>query len=81
MLQGYDTTAIRHGKYSFPAISTTIIKLGGLSLTKSKPFTRESVIRIQRAAAKKHSGHIPKGSFAAKAQSIFDKQQSNNGRP
>lgn len=49
-----------------------------LSLSKPTSFTREDVIRIQRAAARKHGGSIPKGSFAAKAQSIYDKQQADN---
>lgn len=49
-----------------------------LSLTKPKYFTKEDVIRIQRASARKHGGKIPKGSFAAKAQSIYDKQQPEN---
>jgi len=47
-------------------------------LSQPKSFTREDVIRIQRAAAKKHGGSIPKGSFAAKAQSIYDKRQLDN---
>ncbi|WP_170923831.1 hypothetical protein [Desulfocicer vacuolatum] len=47
-------------------------------MSKPTSFTREDVIRIQRAAARKHGGSIPKGSFAAKAQSIYDKQQADN---
>jgi hypothetical protein len=49
-------------------------------LAKSNFFTKKSVIRIQRATARKHGGKIPKESFVAKVQSIFDKQQPNDTR-
>ena len=44
----------------------------------SKSFKKEDVSRIQKATAKKNGSKIPKGSFAAKTQSIFDKQQVKN---
>ena len=49
-------------------------------MTSPRPFTKEDVARIQRAAAKKHGGNIPKGSFAAKVQSIYAKQQANDNK-
>jgi len=34
----------------------------------TKPMTPEAAGRIQKAAAKKHGGNVPKNDFAARAQ-------------
>ena len=42
---------------------------------KNKMTTKDAA-RIMRATAKKHGGSVPKGSFAAKAQSRASKNAS-----
>ncbi|WP_082972347.1 hypothetical protein [Shewanella sp. UCD-FRSSP16_17] len=45
--------------------------------TNKTPMTPEAAARIQSAAAKRASGNVAKGSFAAKAQSAAAKNSGN----
>ncbi|WP_105253548.1 hypothetical protein [Pseudoalteromonas sp. T1lg75] len=45
----------------------------------STKMTPEAAARIQSATAKQNSGVVPKGSFAAKAQSIAAKNSTSKG--
>ena len=47
-------------------------------MKKSNPMTKEAAARIQRATAKKNGGTVPADSFAAKAQSVADKNTNSN---
>ena len=42
------------------------------------PMTKDAAARIQRAEAKEHGGGVPKGGFAARAQSTADKRANEN---
>ncbi len=41
---------------------------------KSRPMTKEATSRIQSATARQNGGTVPKGSFAARAQSTADRK-------
>jgi len=43
-------------------------------------LSKQDVKRIQSATAKKNGGETPKGSWAAKAQSISDKKNSSKNK-
>lgn len=49
-----------------------------MSKTKT-PMTPEAASRIQSSTAKQNSGSVPKGSFAARAQSGAAKNSNNKG--
>lgn len=50
-------------------------------MTQNKsPMTSEAAARIQSSVAKQNGGSIPKGSFAARAQSSAAKNTSNTGK-
>lgn len=45
----------------------------------TKPMTKAAASRIQSAAAKSNGGAVPKGSFAARAQSAASNPRPPNG--
>ncbi len=53
-------------------------------MTKQAPprirtqVTAEAVKRVQQAVAAQNDGQTPKGSLAAKLQSVYDRQKTNN---
>jgi len=42
------------------------------------PVTAEAVKRVQQAVAAQNDGKTPKGSLAAKLQSVHDRQKATN---
>lgn len=42
------------------------------------PVTAEVVKRVQQAVAAQNDGKTPKGSLAAKLQSVYDRQKATN---
>ena len=46
---------------------------------KKNPLTSDAIKRITSASAKQNDGKIPKGSYAAKLQSQYDKQIHKKG--
>ena len=45
---------------------------------KHTPVTAEAVKRVQQAVALQNNGQTPKGSLAAKLQSVYDKKQNSS---
>lgn len=50
-------------------------------MAKAKPMTKSDAARIQSGAARTNDGVVPKGSFAARAQSAADKSASASRGP
>lgn len=48
------------------------------SKTTKTPMTKEAAARIQSSTAQQNDGQVPKGSFAARAQSAADKNEHDN---
>jgi hypothetical protein len=56
-------------------VSEFTIKERLMSSHKKTPMTSEAAKRIQIATAIQNNGNVPKGSFAAKAQSVAAKNK------
>ena len=49
-------------------------------MAKKTPMTKAASARIQSATAKQNGGQTPKGSFAAKAQTLASKNSQKGGK-